>query len=424
MVVALASTPSAYACNNEVLRGRETPLLKPKMKDEYLVSSLFRRRKEDKSDEGNRCPYCEFVNDDGVEQCAQCYYSIQLSARDQPMATPTTSGSDLMDTLLQANEAQDEEVAVEAVLSLDDVAVEIDQYETSASEQDDEFQFIGGGTPELAQTVEFEAPEEVELSASDAPSNPVVFDLGTRNPLDEVPEPVHTGLGNLYSPSVKVEKDEDLLGSVGPVKTPQPSTPELPNFNEPVQANTSPVETMPADQPAHITTPELPIVSDISTQNAAEGAHPVQATPSTPELPSVAEVAEIKTPELPSVAQQNMVASTPTQSTEAIPQTPEPTVQASTRFWPWPAKEAWGARQVYREVVALLESIKSGQLQKAAETLDGLGPHLDLNFEMLLHIGSAMRALNREEHLQWTLAMAKHVHPNNEHVMAAVAQLS
>ena len=74
--------------------------------------------------------------------------------------------------------------------------------------------------------------------------------------------------------------------------------------------------------------------------------------------------------------------------------------------------------------MALLESIKSGQLQKAAETLDGLGPHLDLNFEMMLHIGSAMRALNREEHLQWTLAMAKHVHPNNEHVMAAVAQLS
>jgi hypothetical protein len=35
-----------------------------------------------------------------------------------------------------------------------------------------------------------------------------------------------------------------------------------------------------------------------------------------------------------------------------------------------------------------------------------------------------MRALNREEHLQWTLAMAKHVHPNNEHVVAAVEQLS
>ena len=70
------------------------------------------------------------------------------------------------------------------------------------------------------------------------------------------------------------------------------------------------------------------------------------------------------------------------------------------------------------------EAIKTGQYPKAAETLDALGPHLDLNFEMLLHIGSAMRALNREEHLQWTLAMAKHVHPNNEHVVAAVAQLS
>ena len=406
-------TPSVYAFNNEVFTGRETPFLKPKLKDEHLVSSLFRRRKEDKSKEGNVCPYCEFVNEDGAENCAQCYYSINLAPRDQPMATPTTSGSDLMSTLLEDNEAMEDDVAVEAVLSLDDVAVDIDQYETSNPEGEDSFQFISGSTPELAQTVDFEAPEEVELSASDAPANPVVFDLGEQDPLDEVPEPVPSGLGNLYSPSVKIEKDEDLLGSVGPKTPEKTSTPELPNFDNLAQASSAPSDSVSAAEAPHATTPQLPNLASTST-------------PATPDIPFVSAAVEspveaTQTPELPVVSQS---AETPTVPVVEPEPQPETSAQPSTRFWPWPAQEAWGAHEVYGEVVAVLEAIKTGQYPKAAETLDALGPHLELNFEMLLHIGSAMRALNREEHLQWTLAMAKHVHPNNEHVAAAVAQLS
>ena len=425
-----SSTPSAYAFNNDVFTGRETPLLKPKMKDEHLVSRLFRRRKQDKSEEGNVCPYCEFVNEDGAENCAQCYYSLNLAPRNQPMATPSTSGSDLMNTLLEDNEAQEDEAAVEAVLSLDDVAVEIDQYETTNPDEEDSFQFISGSTPELAQTVDFEAPEEVELSASDAPANPVVFDLGDQDPLDDVPEPVPSGIGSLYSPSIKSSKDEDLMGSVGP-KVPEPAkTPELPNFNNLAQA--SHVDVEPAAAQTVVATPQLPDMSSPSTPelplvNTVPNA-PATAV-QTPDVPVVAQPAQaetttsvVSTPDLPVVGQ---AAETKTAPVEAAPQeTAAPTPQVSTRFWPWPAQEAWGAREVYREVVAILEAIKTGQYPKAAETLDSLGPHLDLNFEMLLHIGSAMRALNREEHLQWTLAMAKHVHPNNEHVVAAVEQLS
>ena len=430
MALGDSPTPSAYAFNNDVSTGRETPLLKPKMKDEHLVSRLFRRRKQDKSEEGNVCPYCEFVNEDGVENCAQCYYSINLAPRDQPMATPSTSGSDLMNTLLEDNEAQEDEAAVEAVLSLDDVSVEIDQYETTNPGEEDSFQFISGSTPELAQTVDFEVPEEVELSASDAPANPVVFDLGNQDPLDDVPEPVPSGMGSLYSPSVKTEKDEDLMGSVGP-STPEPSkTPELPNFNNLAQASQATEQHAAAG--TVVAAPQLPDVTlpstpDLPLVNAGVEA-PVAAV-QTPEIPVVAQPAQtetttstVSTPDLPNVGQ--AAETQPAPVVEAPQDAAAPAPEASTRFWPWPAQEAWGAREVYREVVAILEAIKTGQYPKAAETLDALGPHLDLNFEMLLHIGSAMRALNREEHLQWTLAMAKYVHPNNEHVVAAVAQLS
>lgn len=380
------------------------------------MGSMFRRRKDGNSDEANVCPYCKYVNEDGVDTCVQCYYSMDLAPRDQPMATPTTTGSELLNTLMEHSDLEEEEVAVEAVLSLDDVSVEIDQYEDSKPEDEDAFQFISGSTPTLSQTVEFETPEEVELEVSDAPSNAVMFDMGDDDPLGEETEPIHTGLGKLYSPSVKIESDEDLMGSVGPVPKAPSSTPDLPDLT-----GESPVESVPLPitqaianappvaipRPAPTSTPKLPDAMDSVTP-----AH--VRTPQIPELPEA-------TPELPDTSETKTV--TPNLPDDA-PITPAPEPQHNGRIWPWPAQEPWDPRQVYREVVAILDAIKSGKLPEAAQTLDVLGPHLEHNLDMLLHIGASMRQLGREEHLQWTLAMAKHVHPNNEHVAAAVAQLS
>ena len=78
----------------------------------------------------------------------------------------------------------------------------------------------------------------------------------------------------------------------------------------------------------------------------------------------------------------------------------------NNRIWPWPAKQPWDERQVYREVVSLLELVKNGKLVQAAEAIDKLGPHLNNNLDMLTHIGTVMRYLGREEHLQWMLKMA------------------
>ena len=376
------------------------------------MGSVFRRRKDENSDEANVCPYCKYVNEDGVVNCVQCYYSMDLAPRDQPMATPTITGTELLSTLMEHAEMEEEEFAVEAVLSLDDVSVEIDQYDDSKEEEEDAFQFISGSTPTLSQTVEFETPEEVELDVSDAPSNAVVFDMGDEDPLGEEMEPVHTGLGKLYSPSVKTESDDDLMGSVGPTPKVPSSTPDLPNLNgeSPVSAAALPfTQAIIAAPPAPVTasTPELP--------DAMDGVTPAHAQ--TPQIPNLPEAI----PELSDTSESETVA--PDLPDEA-PTTPAPEPQHNGRIWPWPAQEPWDPRQVYREVVAVLEAIKLGKLPEAAQTLDALGPHLEHNLDMLLHIGASMRQLGREEHLQWTLAMARHVHPNNEHVAAAVAHLS
>ena len=91
---------------------------------------MFGRKKKEKEATGSPCPYCEFLNQEGAETCVQCYYSLNKSAREQPMAKPTATGEEIMGLLLGDNELLEEDaVVVEAVLSLDDVTVDVDQDE-------------------------------------------------------------------------------------------------------------------------------------------------------------------------------------------------------------------------------------------------------------------------------------------------------
>jgi len=391
---------------------------------------MFGRRNKSGGDADNACPYCEFVNQTNAESCSQCYYVFAASARDQPTAAPTTSGNELMSLLLSDDlEVPDEdEYVVEAVLTLEDAAVEISQYETVNEE--DSFEFIdgGGAGPTLAQTVDYVKPEEVQLQVSDAPATPTNFELDEYDPLQDVPEPVHSGLGNLYSPMVKAETDDDLLGSVGP-KASVSMTPEIPDIPDALPSKGGLASAMHQPQPLPISKPiPAPLPTPIPKAIPAPGLpFAVSATVSTP-IPKA-----IPAPGLPftvsaTVSTPSVQPKTPEISVEEgkqdkVVEKPAPIPQMNGRIWPWPAKEAWNASQVYREVVSALEQVKSGNLKGAAETLDNLGPHLSENLDMLLHIGIIMTYLGRTEHLQWTLAMAQKTYPNNEHVSSALTRL-
>ena len=114
---------------------------------------MFGRRKKDSSDMQSACPYCGTPNEIGTKECKLCYYDLTASAREQPLATPSTAESDIMNTLLDDNPTFDdsEDYAVEAVLSLDDVTVEIDQFETQGADEGEEFAFISSSGPTLSE---------------------------------------------------------------------------------------------------------------------------------------------------------------------------------------------------------------------------------------------------------------------------------
>jgi len=408
---------------------------------------VFGWRKKGASDDENLCPYCNTPNPIDAEQCSLCYYELNRSARDQPMAPPSSTDSEIMATLL--NEGFDEfeeEDAVEAVLTLDEITVEVDQFQLS-DEGNEDFQFIDSSGPTLSETKDYQKPQEVQLEKSDAPSKDIDFVVPESNPLEEVAEPVHTGQGSLFSVSSDSDFSvEEVQSSALNVASKANMDPQI--INDEIEDSkvvlTSDSEVTELDVPNIPEIPETsptvstPMVPDIPEQSLESPT--VQSQDTTPAVPDIPEV-PVETPIVPDIPEvpaetpvvpdvpdvPEVPAETPSLP-EEIPmrpeQSPAPIPQHNDRFWPWPAKQPWDERQVYREVVSMLETVKSGKLVQTAQTLDNLGPHLSENLEMLIHIGTVMRYLGREEHLQWMLKMAQTVYPDDERVTSAITHLS
>ena len=417
-----------------------------------LVGAMFGWRKKDSSDLQNICPYCNTPNEIGSKECKLCYYDLTVSARDQPMATPSSTESDIMTTLLGDDKLDEEEedYAVEAVLSLDEVTIDIDQFEANNPDEEGQFEFIASSGPTLSEVQDYSTPDEVELSPDDAPKQESNFIVPEANPLDEVAEPVHTGQGSLFLDSN--DSDGDFSDAVGPnqLRNMEPEiiseglqensvslasaiseetneTPELPDI--PDSATDLPAEITPdiPDLPEAATTDEIedtPMVPDIPEDTLDDVTTDIEEdTPVVPDIPEdVASEATDQTPEVPDIPLDNEESMQQNDASTAL--TPAPTPQFNGRIWPWPAKDAWDERQVYREVVSMLELIKTGKLTQTAQQLDNLGPHLDGNLDMLAHIGTIMRYLGREEHLQWMLKMAQTTYPGDPNVARAIAHLS
>jgi hypothetical protein len=397
-----------------------------------LVGVMFGWRKKDSSDLQNICPYCSTPNEIGSKECKLCYYDLTVSARDQPMANPTSSESDIMTTLLGEDDTTDEEedYAVEAVLSLDEVTIDIDQFETEGSDEGGQFDFIASSGPTLSEVQDYSKPDEVELSPDDAPEKKSEFIVPETNPLDEVAEPVHTGQGSLFMDSD--DSGDDFSDTVGPNQLRNMEPQVISEDTEEVTISLASA----VSQEESTETPELPDIPDDSSDMA------VDSTPEIPDIPvDVTDEVPDETPVVPDIPQDvNIDSQTDTPELPDIPLdddeltrdisansneiAPAPTPQFDGRIWPWPAKDAWDERQVYREVVSMLELIKTGKLAQTAQQLDNLGPHLDGNLDMLAHIGTIMRYLGREEHLQWMLKMAKMTFPSDPNVARAITHLS
>ena len=390
---------------NDAIVAHGMVMLKPQVPTEKLGETMFWKRKKEGDEEGNPCPFCGAQNDVNATTCIQCYYDLNKPARDQHLEVASDVQNDLLSTLMNEDDAEDdEEFAVEAVLDLEDVTIEVDQYDDSV--QSDGFSFIDSEGPTLSETVEFESQEDVELTTEDAPTIEDRFELPDSNPLDEVAEPIHTGQGQLIQ-SMDDEEDVDFTGSVGPSPDALPDLPDAEDDIDPVPDEIE-IPDIPDDLVEEATSiPELPEEMDAPIPNVPEEAV-------VPELPEDAMV-----PELPE--DEDVQSSTEQPDVEDVV-TPE--VPISTRIWPWPAGEPMDPREVHRIVVESLGLVRAGRIAEAEHNIDALGPQLGDDVSLLYHIGLILQQAGRAEHLNWMLEMARRVHPNDESVLNAISHLS
>lgn len=379
-------------------------MLKPQVPTEKVGETMFWKRKKDGAEEGNPCPFCGAQNEHDATTCMQCYYDLNKPARDQHLEVASDVQNDLLSTLMDSDENEDEEeFVVEAVLDLEDVTIQVDQYDDPVSSEG--FSFIDSEGPTLSETVEFETREEVELTTEDAPDIEERFELPDANPLDEVEEPVHTGQGQLIQTDDD-ENDVDFTGTVGPDPN---AIPELPETEE----------DLPLPPAGELTIPDIP--DDLEEDEPQVPELPEEET--VPELPEESETLELPeddaVPELPEDDDLESTIEQPAKEDVVAPDVP-----TSTRIWPWPAGEPMDPREVHRIVVESLGLVRAGRIAEAEHNIDALGPRLGDDVSLLYHIGLILQQAGRAEHLNWMLEMARRVHPNDENVMNAITHLS
>ena len=203
---------------------------------------------------------------------------------------------------------------------------------------------------------------------------------------------------------METPKDEDLLGEVGPAPN---VTTDLPDVSS--EPTGSLAQAIAAPTPA---LPDLPDEAAAPLPAREVAPAPSPAAPFTPDLPDL--------PEDEPAPQAEVDGGVAQPAEEVAPATE---AEQDNRIWPWPKAEPWTPTQVYQEVVTAMDHVKNGDMHAAATTLDTLGPHLEENLDMLLHVSVLMQHLGRHDHMKWTLDMAAYVYPHDAHVQQARARL-
>ena len=102
-------------------------MLKPQVPTVKVGETMFWKRKKEGNEDENPCPFRGAQNEVGATTCIQCYYDLNKPARDQHLEVASDVKNDLLSTLMDEDDGdEDDDVAVEAVLDLEDVTIEVD----------------------------------------------------------------------------------------------------------------------------------------------------------------------------------------------------------------------------------------------------------------------------------------------------------
>ena len=358
---------------------------------------MFRHFRKKKGPEARACPLCELENPPDAISCSQCYFQFEKNARQQDEAISGEEEGTLLDELLNAElEVDEDETTPVDVITMEDMTVEVDQYEVVEQEEESEdFTFIQSTGPTFAEIeVEGDGPIESQITPSLASMPGMEVEQNTEfmgELADEIDVDEH-------------ETDVDLL-----------NLPSLPVVEPP-----PPIERSEED---------FPHASNNEEQEVA-----------LPEIPEVEEAEEDILPPLPDypgeesnleVAVESDEEPTEPPAVEVAPHTPKSappadafTSQSNGHIWPWPSDGEWDYRDLYRELKEAMEAAQRGDHESAAKSLDYLGPHLGERIDLIYYVGQVLQIIGRQESLSNMLLSAQKFYPEDQNVSSAVYHLT
>ena len=377
---------------------------------------MFRRRKDAAESKQNPCPFCGFDNAVDAKSCSQCYFEFEKPMRDQGSMPSADEQNEVYNLLMAETEEfnQDDDYAIEAVLSLDEVNVDIDQFEPTSFDDDapEQFQFIASEGPTLNEVKEYQKMEEVTIESSDVRPNAQSVDLQKFDPIASVPEPIPEQGGKIVSgPNMDIETNRDIDAGqiVGGIEIPEtPPREEKISMSQAIVEEQSQTEAiMPPSIPdidEQLTPPTIPDIGEEETISSPSSDSIQEMTP--PPVPDIDEDFAITPPEIPK---------------QALSEAPEP---ENPSLWPWAQRETWTNGQLDPILIEGFSLVKSGQIQKSADCLDQIGPHIGDNLDKLYHVGLLMKEVGRAEALKEVLDRAERLYPTDQRVRTAVEHLS
>ncbi|HIA40076.1 MAG TPA: hypothetical protein EYN88_04245 [Candidatus Poseidoniales archaeon] len=360
---------------------------------------MFGRFRKDKDVLGRICPLCELENPVDASSCSQCYFQLEKNNRQQDEAISDVEENVLLDELLNGEmEVEEEEATPVDVITMDEMTVEIDQYQVvdSDGEAAKEFTFIKSTGPTFS---EIEVAGDGPIESQSTPSLASLPGVEVEQNVDYVSE---------VAEEIEVDESEaevDLL-----------SLPELPQViaSPPIERDDTDYVTSVGDVVAEATV-GLPILPDVVAKGDGEVGNDLVSVP----LPEPVTEVALELPPLPDV--------TPAPPASIPPTTAPPTTafgnSQNGHFWPWSVSEAWDYRDLYRELKEAMEAGRRGDHITAATSLDRLGPHLGERVDLLYYVGQVLIILGRREELNSMLLSAQRAHPDDQQVSTAVYHL-
>ena len=238
------------------------------------------------------------------------------------------------------------------------------------------------------------------------------LELEEFDPIASVPEPIPEQSGKIVTdPNTgsNFNQEIDATEIVGGIEIPEtpPREEKISMRQAIVEEQTQKQEIVPPSIPdidEQIIPPSIPDIDVEQTISPPPSDSFEEMTP--PSVPDIDEDFSITPPEIPK---------------QALSEAPEP---ENPSLWPWAQRETWTNGQLDPILIEGFSLVKSGQIQKSAECLDQIGPHIGDNLDKLYHVGLLMKEVGRAEALKEVLDRAERLYPTDQRVRTAVEHLS